>query len=348
MTLAVTPTTLASGAVKTSYSPTANITPSTPTNNVLASTLLGNLQRASSMPAKAQATTNTAPSATTASSTPSSTDSAAASYYGNVVAQLKTLLGSLPTQQTQGVDSIQNSANNSINEANTGESQALSSIATQRAAANTNKEASLDSIDQNVGDTVASFQRLLAGGHAGDSAFAKDFVPLATAREGSTQAQGVYNSFGQDMGNLDTAQNSAQTQYGQNVSDIKSKENSDIESFLSGLADQQDQLNQQAAQAAYYQQEANGGNGASTAAAIAPFNTTTAARIAALNSLFTQYANPTYAVNPVTVSVPDISNYTQNPLTATLSASNPDTSLAYLPYLPQITKKQTTTSGTTS
>lgn len=337
---AITPQNLVNGTVKANYSPSARVTPSKPATQKVAS---------KSQPVKNAAAANTtstpATTSSSSSSTQSNTDPVAASYYGGVVGSLNSLIGALGTQQDRGVANINNSANASLDAANKSESNALSKIATQRQSANTNKVASLNSIDDNVANTVDSFKRLLAQGHAGNSAFGKEFVPMATAKQGTTQRTNVFNTYGQDMAGLDSSEKDAKQQYDQNVQGINAKRNSDILDFISGLQSQGDSLRQQAAQAAFYQQEAQGGNGSSMAAAMAPFQSDTASRVAALNALFDKYANPTYSVTPVSVTVPDISNYTQDPLTAQLAAENPDTSLAYLPYLQQIKKNNGTASA---
>lgn len=300
----------------------------------------------------AKAASTVTPSADTASNNSTATtgattgttgsgynDPVAAAYYGGVVSQLKGILGTLPEQETEGRTNITNNANLSLDRANQGLSEAESKIATQRQQENKNKVISLNNIDQNVANTVNSFRRLIAAGHTGNSSFANDFVPMATARQGSQQRQNVNLSYGNDMAGLDTADKQANLDYNNNVTDIKNKENSDLLDFLTGLASTRDALNQQAAQAAYYQQEVSGGsNGASAAAAIAPFQTDTASRLAAMKALFSKYNNPTYAVNPVQVTLPDVSKYTQDPLTAQLSYENPSTPVSYLPYLPIIKK----------
>ncbi len=275
----------------------------------------------------------------------STTDPVAAAYYGDQVNALKGVLGTLPTLQDQGVNNIRNNANKSLNDLNTQESQTESNIAESRNTANKNKATSLNNIDQNVADTVDSFKRLTGAAHAGDSAFAQEFVPLATARQGSTQRQGVFNTFGQDMGQLDTAENNAKTAYGSQKEDINNKLNSDLLTFLQNIGQQKDTINNEVKQAQYAQIEAQGGTPGQFSAAAAPYSTNPSDATAALQALFSQYANPTYAVNPVTVSLPNVSSYAVDPLVAQLSAANPDTQTALLPFLPQI-KKQT--AGTTA
>lgn len=269
----------------------------------------------------------------------SNIDPIAAAYYGDQVNSFKNLMGTLPTLQQQGETNIRNSANKTLNDLNTNESQVESDIASKRQQAQKSKGINLSNIDQNVADTVSSFGRLVGAGHAGNSSFAKEFVPIATAREGSQKRQGVFNSFGQDMGNLDTTEKSAKTQYNSKKEDVNNKLNADLLSFFTGIQNQKDSIASQLKQAQFYQTEAQGGSPASFNAAVAPYNTTSDQAVAALKSLFAQYQTPNYNVGPVDVKVPDISSYTQDPLVAKLSTANPDTPLAYLPFLPQIKKQ---------
>lgn len=289
---------------------------------------------------KAQNTTTAAKTTTVADGSSSDTDPVAAAYYADRVNSLKTLLGSLPTTQAQGEANIRGNATKSLGDLNTAESQTASAIAQSRKTANTNKATSLNGIDQNVANTVESFKRLLGASHAGDSAFANDFVPIATARQGSSQRQQVFDSFGRDMGGIDTAEKGATTAYEQNKRDINDKMNSDLLSFLTGTQNQQDDINNQIKEAEFYRTSAEGGTPEQLKSSIAPYTTNPRAAIDAMNALFAQFGNPSYAVNPVNVSLPDVSSYTQDPLVASLSGANPDTQTALLPYYPQL-KKQT-------
>lgn len=268
----------------------------------------------------------------------SNIDPALAAQYGATLDQIKAVLGSLDTQRTQGVQSINNGADLSQKALNQSESAAESSIANQRQTAQQNKVKSLSGIDQNVANTVDSFRRLLAAGHAGNSSFGREFVPLATAREGSQQRQGVFDTDAQNESALDTTLKNAQNSYGISNAQLQQKRNQDLLDFISGINSQRQNLQGQAATAATNQTIAQGGGADSVRAAAAPFQTSAQDTIDQLNALFSQYQTPNYDVAPVSASLPDLSKYTADPIVAALAASNPTVNQAYLPFLPTLKK----------
>lgn len=275
----------------------------------------------------------------------STSDPATAAFYGDRVNALRAILGAVPGQRDQGLANIEDSHKRSLTRTNEDQSRVLRDVGIKKEEAGQNKLREVNKIDSNVANTADSFRRIVAMGHAGNSSFARDFVPMATARMGSQQRGEAFDAYGRNARNLDLAEADANDQHKRNVEDLDIRKNDSTRDFLGGISDYEQQLNDQAAEAAFKQQEAMGGNADAVRAAIAPFSTNSQALIDRVRSIFEKYRNPQFNVNPINVAIPELEGYTADPLVAQQMAQNPGMGPQDLPYLPMLKKRLTETAA---
>lgn len=268
------------------------------------------------------------------------TDPATAAFYGDRLEQLRGILGGIGQQRDQGVTSIEDDYRRNLSRNNEDQSRILSDIATKREDSRQGKLREVNNVDNNVRNTVESFKRLVGMNHAGNSMFAREFVPMAAARTGSAERSKVFDTYGRNERDLKTSEDGAVMQGRRNVEDLGIQRNQRLSDFLGSINDTENQLRDQAAEAAYNQQQALGGNADAVRSAIAPFATSMQDRIARMQDIFTRYRNPTMSISPIDVKVPELQQYASDPLVAQLMAENPDMSIQDLPYLPMLRKRQ--------
>ncbi len=269
----------------------------------------------------------------------SNIDPTSAAYYGTVADRLKSVLGTLPATEQQGRTKVEDNYRLGASNLNQGFSNTLRDIGIKRDQAVADKTKTLAGIDSNVSNTVDSFKRLLALGHAGNSAFAHDFVPTATARVGSQQRGQAFDTFGTNARALDISQGDAQQQHDNGIADLGRQKNDALYGLESGVEQNRQSLIDQLSMALYQQQLASGGGAAGVKTALAPFSDQVNSSLAKLQQLFEQYRNPTLSVAPVNVQTPNLATYTADPLVANLSGANPNTPQQDLPYLLNLRKR---------
>jgi hypothetical protein len=226
-----------------------------------------------------------------------------------------------------------------LGRSNQDESRTLRDIGIKRETNDQNKLREVGRVDRNVANTADSWRRITGMAHSGNSAFAKEFIPVAVARMGSQQRGEAFRTAGENARNLDLTQQDAGDQFKRSREDLGLQRLQRLREFLGGVQDQENGLNDQAAEAAFSQQQALGGNADAVKSAISPFSTSLADRIAKMQSISQNNQDPQFNVQPVNVSVPELSNYTADPLVAMLTGEDPNTPVQDLPYITQLRKR---------
>ena len=270
------------------------------------------------------------------------TDPGAIAYWNDVISQLQSQLGAAQNEQPVGLANINNAFTNSQNELNQEESQAESGYAQNRATNQANRESNIGGIDANANATFNSLMSLLGAGGAGVSSAARYGAPQAVAKDASGKRAGAVLSFNANAGNIDQAENSTKTQYGNASTDLGLQRDNQISSFLSSLLGNEAQLEQQIGAAQINKAQAGG---ESYATASANNNTTSAVNSIEqqLQDIFNQYATPSFTPKAVTVTQPNLTSYTVDPTTIKAANANPNTDISVLPYLASL--KQNNNAG---
>lgn len=269
----------------------------------------------------------------------SSSDPVTAAYYDDLAGRLKGFLGGIDGQRQQGLDKISDQYNRDSSRLNEGYGQTKRDIGIKREEASTDKLKTVSKIDANVANTADSFRRLVGMGHAGNSSFAKDFVPTATARQGSEQRGEAFDTFGRNARKLDLTEKDADGQYENNKEDLLSQRKQAEYGLESGVITQRQEIIDRLNEALFNSQLARGGSAESVKAALAPYSAQATDSMNKLQALFAQYRNPVFNVKPVSVDIPDIEQYIADPLVAALTEQNPGVSQQDLPYLPGLKRR---------
>lgn len=270
------------------------------------------------------------------SSGSSTNDPDAVAYYTDLINQLTTQLNGAKGEQGTGLANINNAYNEALNNTNTAQSNALSSLATQGSENGQARENNIGSINQNANQAYNSLMALLGASGAGVSSAATTNVPYAVAQNASGQRAGANTTYNTNKNSIDSATTTTKQQYQTALDDLLNQKNSNTENFMSGLLGQEGQLEQQIA-AAQINRGEQGGQSYTQAAQGAGDTTSAINDIQGqLNNIFAQYATPTYTVNPVSVTQPNLTTYSVDPTTVAAQTSSPNVDAAFAPYLQQL------------
>lgn len=307
-----------------------------------------NVQPATGIPSGAAPTGSSSPATSSASSigntatmgsgvggstTTSSPDAVA--YYTDLINQLTSQLNSAQGMQSTGINNINNQYDLAVNRANQNQGTVLSGLNTQEAQNQTGRENNIGTINQNAQNAYNSLMRLLGASGAGVSSAAQFGAPQAVSKNASQQRAGADYTFNTNEASIGTARNQANTQYQNALTDLLNQKNQNTETFLTNLLNQEGNLEQQIG-SAQVNRGLYGGEPYSVAAQGAGNTTAKVQDIQnQLNDIFNRYATPSYTVNPINVTSPNLASYSVDPTTVKAQTQNPTTDNSYLPYLPQ-------------
>lgn len=276
----------------------------------------------------------------TGGSGPSAADRGTAAFYGSQIDRLNQLLGSIDTTKKQGLDRISDEANLAASRANEDFSRVKRDIGIKREDTEGDKRKSLGDIDTSVRNTSEGLQRQFRLGGAGISGASQIFAPRAVSRMGSEQRGTVLERFGRNLRNLALGEEDAQGQHERTVDDIKRQRAGQESAFNTGVEEQRMSILDRLAEAAYNQQAALGGDAAAVRAAVDPYNREVNNILARLGQIAEQGRQPVYNVAPIDVTLPDMEDYTTDPLAAALEGSDAqgyeEDTLPYLPFMKRL------------
>lgn len=273
------------------------------------------------------------------------TDPNAVAYYTDVINQLQSQLGSAQAQQPTLIANIENAANQQQTELNQQEGTAESGYAGQRASNGQNRAQNVSSIDQNANSTYQSLLSLLGAAGAGVSSAANFNAPEAVSKNASAQRSGADTTYNSNESAIDTADTQTKQQYQNALTDLLSQENSAKGNALTSLLNSEAQLEQQIGSAQINRAE-YGGQSYQQAEASDNTKGAIGSIESQLNDIFKQYATPSFSVQPVSVTTPNLTSFSTDPITIASQSSNPSTDSSFLPYLSSLKNNNQTTSPT--
>ena len=267
----------------------------------------------------------------------------AATYWGDVISQLQSELGSAKSQQPTLISNIENAANKARSDLNSQESTAESGYATQRGTNAQSRASTISSINQGARTAFDSLMGILQAAGAGVSSVARFGGPQAVAGEASSQRGGANTTFNANDSAITTAENATKQQYQSALSDLLTNENTSKGNALASLLGQEAQLEQQIGSAQINRAQAGGLSYADARAASGDTTKAIGSIEDQLSHIFTQYATPSFKVNPITVSTPNMAAFSSSPIDVKAANANPNTDSSLLPYLASL--KQDNTPG---
>lgn len=268
-----------------------------------------------------------------------SSDPGAVAYYNDVIAQLQSQLDATKAQQGTGVSNIENLYNKAVGRQNESESAAESGYKLQHTQNGTQRESNINSINDNSRATFDSLMGILGANGAGVSSAALVGAPQAVAKDASGKRAGANTTFNTNESSINTAEDQTKQSYKNALDDLLTQKNSNEQNFLSGLLNTEGTLQQQIRDAQI--NRAQYGGQSYTEAAKGAGNTTDAVKNIQdqLEHIFSQYATPSFSVNPVTVTQPNLTNFSVDPTTVKSETANPSTDASFAPYLASLAPK---------
>lgn len=267
------------------------------------------------------------------SSTGTTTDPNAIAYYSDLIGQLQKQYNATRGQEGTGVRNINNAYNQSVNELNQQESTAETGYNTQRAQNGVQRESNIGNINTNAAQAFNSLMGLLGAVGAGVSSAARYGAPQAVAQDASRQRSGANTTYNSNNASIDTAETGTKQQFQNSLKDLLTQKNTNMQQFLSGLLGQEANIEQQIGAAKINRAE-YGGKSYSAAEKGAAGETNAVNSIEnRLNSIFKQYATPSFKVTPVTAAPANLASYSSDPTVIKAQQTNSTTDSSFLPYL---------------
>jgi hypothetical protein len=224
---------------------------------------------------------------------------------------LQQLLGRSGTLLNQGLTQLGDDYNHELSSANTQRSRALEDFATKQTQTELAKNSALDRTDTNA-RTLANSVRQRIGQASGSGSSAYQLVaPQAIARQASQNRQGVQENYAQNFQALDTAKNRAGQDFDSLLSDLATQKAQKEKGLREGILTQEQGAYGSLADIARQRAALQGGGMGAIRAASAPYQAQVSQRQSAIDDLFNKYRTP-YAVKPVNVQAPNLSDYVVN------------------------------------
>lgn len=234
--------------------------------------------------------------------------------YNSQISNLDKLLGYTNTQETQGVQSI-----NDLYDYNKGLQD--KSINAQRLSNTQAKEKGYDQVGTFANTSMGNLNRLLQGNNAGRSAVGQILAPYMVGRSADTRRQGVTDTAGENEVALQTAQTTGDQQ-------LENTKKNSTQSFLDALLNQRQSLESQKISAQIARDMADGSNFKQAQANASGLTANMDARQSELAGLFDKY-KPNYTIN----EAPELSKYAVDPALIKSQQANPTESSFYAQQL---------------
>jgi len=145
------------------------------------------------------------------------TDTAA---YDQAIGNTNAAINRLPGQQTTGEANIQTAYQNALDQLLSGKNVAQQSYNTNQTQTGQDYVGSKNTVNANAGNSLNGLLRLLGSRGAGGGSAFNTNAPEAVTREATLQRGGLGQTYGRNMGALDTNWNNYMTNYGNSVLDV--------------------------------------------------------------------------------------------------------------------------------
>ena len=279
--------------------------------------------------------TTTAPSSAT-----STVDPQVAALLGGQINNVNSEISNLDPQKAVGLQNVTDQYNKGLNAENQGFQNTQDNHNTQAGRTVSDLMQAKGNIATNVRQTTQGVQKLLGLAGSGTSSASQDEAPFAASQAGAQQQQGVQQTYGQNLQNLDTAFNQTKQQHDTNLTDLSQQQfqgqqkvggdiNSTRASLLSTLANLTSSRDNYA-----------GKTVAQATADTLPFM----AQLAQLHSqqagFSQQYQNPIAPKAPVAYTPPSLNSYNYGSIGAPTAAPSAAPTAQNTPFLAPMAQKQ--------
>lgn len=233
-------------------------------------------------------------------------------YYDQQLADIDRLLGRTNTAESQGLQSLQDSAAEQKRLIEEQRQRALNTYDNQKLETDQSKERGFGQVNDFANNSYRSLMRLFQGGNAGGGSAAKQLMPSLVSKSAGTRRQGVIDQAGQNYRAIDSARADAESQFGYNSQDIENQRKNQERDFLLGIGNQRNSLDTQKGQLQVQRAQASGQGYAQARSAADASRNSVDARQAQLDALFGTY-KPQYTARATNLQTPTLGNYTIDP-----------------------------------
>jgi hypothetical protein len=232
-----------------------------------------------------------------------------ASWYDDQANNLNGQIGRLDGQQATGLGNIDSSYNTQYNR-----------LGEQKAMGERNYNTSRDQTIQGYTNTrngvmsqtnahMSALQRLLGMNGAGNSSAAYDAVPYAATMVGSQALGQAQQTYGNNLGALDTNWQDTQRQYSNSLSDLGDQKFQQQQGLKSSIASTRAGLLEKIAEATRQRELAKGGGYEQAKAAANPYMEQVNSLLSQMTQLGNQYQNPVMQAKDVHYAAPNLGQY---------------------------------------
>jgi hypothetical protein len=242
------------------------------------------------------------------------------------ISQVDRLLGTIGAQRDAGQKRIETSYSKYNNRLTGDKNQSIQDYEDQFLENDKARAGGLDQVDNYANSSYNSLQRILQGANAGNSSLGRELVPTLVSGAAGERRKNVFDTAGENTVSIKKAKKSAMDQYDNAFEDLKEQKGQQMESFLTGLNQQEMDL---LAQKLGFQKDA----GIATTATESALNQ----KAETLKRLFGQFT-PTFKPQSVKAYNPELGKYQVDPMQIKLGQSGLPEQQRY--YYPQIKKKE--------
>lgn len=233
-------------------------------------------------------------------------------YYDQQIADLDRLLGRTSTAESQGLQSLQDSAAEQKRLIEEQRTKANNTYDSQRLETDQSKERGFGQVNDFANTSYRNLMRLFQGGNAGGGSAAKQLMPSLVSKSAGTRRQGVIDQAGTNYKAIDSAKADAATQFDYNSQDIENQRKNQERDFLLGIGNQRNSLDTQKGQLQVQKAQASGQGYAQARSAADASRNSVDSRQAQLDALFGTY-KPQYTARATNLQTPTLGKYTVDP-----------------------------------
>lgn len=230
-------------------------------------------------------------------------------YLDTQANDLQSLLGRTDTGLEQGLQSLNDSYQSSVNDQGNQERQALQDYTDKRVSTNKDKLGAYDSINKNANNGYRSLSQIIGrAAGTGSSAF-QDGLPDAIGKGMSGQRTDANATYAENLGNIDTAQKKTQLSFQEILEDLANQRATQEQQLRTGVEQQRQGINSQLAQNKSARLQNSGASASQIAASQVPYQEAIDTSRNNVEGFFNQF-RPTITPQQAAIAAPDLSQYT--------------------------------------
>lgn len=141
-------------------------------------------------------------------------------YNQDQIDMLNRLLGRVGTQSTNAMTNIKKSYDTTKTDYGNEKTRTMNMYDEQGVENSQDKQRGIEDVDQFANRSYSNLMRLLGGAGAGNSSVARTVVPTLVSKAGSTRRAGVFDTYGRNQRDIDSAVTDAENQFSNNERDL--------------------------------------------------------------------------------------------------------------------------------